>query len=136
MPDAKDDVETFDRRARCAHVLAQPAAQPVAVDGARHRLAPDDIADAAGILRGGRGDQLQEMRVVANAELENRFERARAAQPVSASCHRVRGWRRRASDGQARAALGAASRQNLAAADGLHPGAKSVRARAAELEGW
>ena len=37
------------------------------------------------------------------------------------------------SDGQARAALGAAGRQDLAASDRLHPGAKAVRARAAQL---
>jgi len=36
----------------------------------------------------------------------------------------------RPSDRQARAALGAASRQNLAASDRLHPSAKPVRARA------
>jgi hypothetical protein len=42
---------------------------------------------------------------------------------------------RRASDRETRAALGSASRQDLATADALHPGAKPVRPRAAQL-GW
>ena len=80
---AQDDVEALDRRPGCPHAFAQPAPQPVAVHGARHGLAADDVTNPAGILRSGRGDQLQEMRVVANAELEQRFECACAAQPVA-----------------------------------------------------
>ena len=76
---------SIDGRAR-AHAFAQPAAQAIAIDGAPHHLATDDIADAAGGLRGGRGDQLQEMRVVPDAALEQRFEGARAAQPISERC--------------------------------------------------
>ena len=81
-PHAKDDVEAFDRGTRRMHALAQPPAQAIPVDGAWHHLAPDDVADAARILDGRRGNQLQEMRVVTDTVPEYRFVRAGAAQPM------------------------------------------------------
>jgi hypothetical protein len=64
-------------------MLAHSPTQPIAIDGARDRLAPDHVTDAARILRGGCGDQLQKVRVEPNAGLEQRFERASAAQAVA-----------------------------------------------------
>ena len=115
---AKNDVEALDCRTRDPDAFAQPPAQAVAIDGARHRLASDHVADAAWVLRSGRGDQLQEARVVARAGRGNCGVARAPAAP---------------SDGQAHTALGAACRQDLAAADRLHPGPKTVRARAAQL---
>lgn len=83
LPHPQDDVEALDRRARRAYGFTQPATQPVPVDGTRHRLAPDDVADATRILRGRGGDQLQEMRVATDTELEQRLECAGAAQPIA-----------------------------------------------------
>jgi hypothetical protein len=79
---ANDDIELLDRRSGCAHALAQAPTQSVAVHRARHDLAPDDVADAAGILRSGRGDQLDKVRIEAGTNPENGFERGGAAQPI------------------------------------------------------
>jgi len=77
-----DDVELLDRGPCGAHALAQAPSQSIAVHGAWHRLAADDVAHAAGILRGGGGDQLDEVRVEAGADPENGLERGGAAQPI------------------------------------------------------
>jgi hypothetical protein len=82
-PNAKDDVECVDRRTRRPDRLAQLAPQPIAIDGAAHRLARDDEADAPRRLRGGRRDQLQELGVVPRSPAKERFERLRAAKAVT-----------------------------------------------------
>jgi hypothetical protein len=81
--DAQDHVERLEGRPRGAQHFTQAAAQPVTIYRSRHHFATDDIADAAGRLRGGRCDQLQVTRVVPRAGAENRFERADTAQAVA-----------------------------------------------------
>ena len=129
LTDPKDDVESLDRGPAGANRFTQPAAQAIAIHGTRHGLASDDIADTAGIPLSRCGDQLQEVRVAADAKLETATG-MRPRQTIGSERRlRVR-LAQRPSDRQARAALGAASRQNLAASDRLHPSAKPVRARA------
>jgi hypothetical protein len=89
--DAQHDVEGQDGGTRRAHDFPQTAPQAISIDGPPHHLAPDDIADAAGRLRGRGGDQLQELPVMTGTGLEYRLERARAAKAIPGrSSNRVR----------------------------------------------
>ena len=92
LTDPKDDVESLDRGPAGANRFTQPAAQAIAIHGTRHGLASDDIADTAGIPLSRCGDQLQEVRVAADAKLEQRLECARARQS-EASATSACGWR-------------------------------------------
>jgi hypothetical protein len=80
--DAQHDVEREDGGTRGTHEFAQTAPQAIPVDGPAHRLAPDDVADAAGRLRRRGGDQLQELPVMTGTGLEDGLERARAAKAI------------------------------------------------------
>jgi len=79
---AEDDVERLDRGTRGANALAQATSQAIAIHGAAHRLAPDDVTDAARRMRGRRGDQLQEVPFVPGTGLEYALERADAAKAI------------------------------------------------------
>jgi len=100
---AQDDVECADRGARDANVLAQTTAQAIAIHGAAHRLAPDDVADATRRLRSRRGDQLQEVPVVSGTRLEYSLERADAAKAMA---RRARDIGRRCNDVKPKAVRG------------------------------
>jgi hypothetical protein len=100
---AQDDIERCDRRTCDANVLAQATAQAIAIHGAAHRLAPDDVADAARRLRRRRGDQLQEVPVVPGTGLEYSLERADAAKAIA---RRARDIGRRFNDVKPKAVRG------------------------------
>jgi hypothetical protein len=119
---AKNDVEALDCRTRDPDAFAQPPAQAIAIDGARHRLASDHVADAAWVLRSGRGDQLQEARVVARAVRVDRFKRAGAAQPVAGTAASRARRRRRQTDRRTRPLARRAART-------LRPPTVFIRAR-------
>jgi hypothetical protein len=78
-----DDVELLDRRPGSAHAFPQTPAESVAIHRARHGLPPDHVADATGILRSGRGNQLEEMSVEPNTDPKNRFESGCAPQTMA-----------------------------------------------------
>jgi hypothetical protein len=80
--DAQHDVEGEDGGTRRAHDFAQAPAQAISIDGPPHHFAPDDIADAAGRLRGRGGNQLQEPPVMTGTGLEYRLERGRTAKAI------------------------------------------------------
>ena len=109
------------------------AAQAIAVDGARNRLAPNHVANPPGSAFGRRGDQLEEATIEPATRTKDRFECLRAAKPIPTAAAGAQASNR--SDAKPRAALGPTRREHLASADRLHAASKAVLACAAKLRG-
>jgi hypothetical protein len=130
---AKDDVVAFYRRACGAHDLAKAPPQTIAVDRVGNRLGADHVANSPGRMQSRRCDQLEKATIDPATRAEERFECAGAAKAIATAAASAQSSNR--SDGQPRAALGAARREHLAPADRLHAAPKSMLSCAAKLRG-